>query len=124
MNKVFLIGNVGKDPEQRATPTGDIVGNFTLATSRKWKDKNTGQKREVTAWHNITTWGKLAELCLKYLQKGSKCAIVGEIEYQSWEKDGQKHYKTVIRANEVEFLSAARQEGPPIPTQDDDGMPF
>lgn len=99
LNKVLLIGRLGKDPENKYTAGGMQIVNFTIATSKKNKDQ------EKTQWHNITAFGKTAENCAKFLQKGSQVAIDGEIDYQSWEKDGEKKYKTVIITNNIIFLS-------------------
>lgn len=99
MNKAMLIGNVGKDPEIRSLSSGDKVANFSLATSKSWKDKN-GEKREITQWHNIVVWNEgLVTIVDRYVRKGSKIAVVGEIETRKWEKDGQDRYTTEIVLN-------------------------
>ena len=97
LNKVQLIGRLGKDPELKYTPNGVAVAEFSLATSSKVKDQ------EVTEWHNIKVWDKRAEVCAKYLKKGSLVYVEGRIETRSWEKDGQKRYKTEIVAGDVQF---------------------
>lgn len=107
INKVIIIGNLGKDPELRHTPQGQAVANFPVATSENWNDKN-GQRQERTEWHRIVVWGKLAELCGKYLAKGRKAYIEGRLQTRAWDdKDGQKRYTTEIVANTVQFLDSA-----------------
>lgn len=116
INKVILIGNLGKDPEVRFTPGGQAVANFNIATSESWTDKNTQQKVEKTEWHRIVVWGKLAELCGEYLKKGRQCYVEGRLQTREWtDKEGQKKYTTEIVANTVQFLGsgggAGRGEG-------------
>ncbi len=103
VNKVLLIGRLGQDPELKYTPSGTPVCNFSLATSENWADKN-GQKQERTEWHRVVVWGKLAELCNKYLAKGRQAYIEGSLQTRSWEKDGQKKYTTEINAKTIQFL--------------------
>jgi single-strand DNA-binding protein len=111
INKVILVGNLGKDPEIRHTPNGQAVANFSIATSESWTDKN-GQKQERTEWHRIVVWGKLAELCGKYLSKGRQCFVEGKLQTRSWDdKDGQKKYTTEIIASTVQFLGGAAGAG-------------
>jgi single-strand DNA-binding protein len=98
MNKAILIGNVGKEPEIRKTQSGISVANFSLATSKKVKGE------EKTEWHRIVAWDKLAEIIEKYVHKGDKVMIEGEIETRDYEKDGQKVYTTEIRAGNMEML--------------------
>lgn len=106
VNKVLLIGRLGNNPEIRYTNTGTAVANFNLATSENWNDKN-GQRQERTEWHRVVVWGKLAELCEKYLSKGRQCFIEGKLQTRSWDdKDGNKRYTTEIVASTVQFLSA------------------
>jgi len=100
MNIVCLTGNLGKDPETRFTQSGMAVCSFSLATTKYAK----GEKK--TSWHNVVCFSKTAETAQQYLSKGSKCAVVGEISYSDWEKDGVKHYKTDIIANNIEFLDS------------------
>lgn len=106
VNKVILIGRLGKDPEVKAISNGQNVARLTVATSETWvKD---GQKQEKTEWHNITVWGKLAEICGKHLSKGRQVYIEGKLQTRSWEdQNGQKRYATDIVANTVQFLGAA-----------------
>lgn len=120
VNKVILIGNVGKDPEVRATPTGAQVASLTLATSDKYKNK-AGATQERTEWHNVILWGKLAGLAGDYVKKGSKLFICGRIETSSWEdKSGRgKMYKTEIVASEMQFLSPPSGSGKAAEPQKD-----
>ena len=109
VNKVILIGNLGKDPELRYTPSGQPVVTFSLATTERWNDRN-GQRQDRTEWHNIVVWGKLGELVNQYLKKGRSAYIEGRITTRSWDdKDGNKRYKTEIVANQVQFLGNAGQ---------------
>jgi len=103
VNKVFLIGRLGADPEMRYTADGTAVCKFSLATSRKYTGKD-GQKVEKTEWHRIVVWRKLAEICGQYLAKGKQVMIEGRIEYGSYEKDGVKHYTTDIVAENMQML--------------------
>jgi len=104
VNKAILIGRLGKDPEVRYTPDGAMVTNFSLATDEQWKDKN-GEKVQKTEWHNISTFGKLAEVCGNYLAKGLLVYIEGRIRTRSWETDGIKRYTTEIVATDMKILS-------------------
>jgi len=104
LNKVMLIGNLGRDPEIRYSQQGLAVVNFSIATSESWTDKNSGQKQEKTEWHRIVVFGKQAEICEKYLSKGSSIYIEGRLQTRSWEKDGQTHYTTEIVASNFQFL--------------------
>ena len=109
VNKVLLIGRLGKDPEVRYTPDGMMVTNFTMATDEQRKDKN-GQKIQRTEWHRIVTFGKLAEICSSYLSKGKLIFIEGRIQTKSWEdKDGNKRYTTEIIANNMQMLDSKGQ---------------
>jgi single-strand DNA-binding protein len=111
INKVILIGNLGKDPELRYTPSGQPTANFTLATTERWTDKN-GQRQEKTEWHNIVVWAKLAELVNQYLKKGRPAYVEGRITYRSWDdKDGNKKYRTEIVAQTVQFLGSGPGAG-------------
>ena len=96
VNKVILVGNVGKDPETRYLPSGGAVTNLALATSESWKDKNTGQPQEKTEWHRVSLFGKVAEIAGEYLRKGSQVYIEGKLQTREWEKDGIKRYTTEI----------------------------
>lgn len=109
VNKVILVGRLGKDPEVKYTPDGTMVTSFTIATSEKYKDKN-GEKTEKTEWHNITTFGKLAEICGNYLVKGKLVFLEGRIQTRSWEdKEGVKRYRTDIIASNMQMLDSKGQ---------------
>ncbi len=108
VNKVILIGNLGRDPELRYTQNGQAVANFTLATSENWTDKS-GEKAERTEWHRIVTWGKLAEMCAQYLSKGRTVYVEGRLQTREWEdRDGNKRQTTEINAQTVQFLGSPR----------------
>lgn len=110
VNKVILVGNLGADPESRYMPNGDAVVNVRLATTESWKDKATGEKRELTEWHRVVFYRKLAEIAGQYLKKGSQVYIEGRIRTRKWQdKDGQDRYTTEIEANEMQMLG--RREG-------------
>jgi single-strand DNA-binding protein len=111
VNKVFLLGNVGKDPEIRTTPGGMMVGNLTLATSDRTKDPQ-GNWQDRTEWHNLVTFGRTAEIVRDYVKKGSKLFIEGKIQTRSWDdkESGQKRYRTEIIVNDLSLLSG-REEG-------------
>ena len=107
VNKVILVGNLGKDPEVRYTPSGTAVATFSLATSERYKDK-AGQQQEKTEWHNIVAWQQLAEICGKYLHKGKQVYIEGRIQTRSYDdKDGNKRYITEIVADQMQMLGSA-----------------
>jgi single-strand DNA-binding protein len=105
VNKVILVGRLGKDPEVRSTPSGQTVAEFSLATDEKYTDKS-GNKVERTEWHNIQAWGRLGEICGQYLRKGKLVYIEGRIQTDSWDdkETGQKRYKTRVTANEMKML--------------------
>ena len=103
VNKAILVGNLGKDPELKYTPSSVAVCTFSLATTEKWTDKD-GNKQEKTDWHNIKIWRKQAEIAAEYLKKGSSVYIEGKIETRSWEQDGQKRYMTEIIADRFQML--------------------
>jgi single-strand DNA-binding protein len=146
INKVILIGNLGKDPETRYMPSGGAVTNVTLATSESWKDKNTGEQQERTEWHRVVFFNRLAEIAGEYLRKGSKVYVEGSLRTRKWQgQDGQDRYTTEIVGNEMQMLdskggSAAFDSAPPaqrsaaqpqsakaaaIPENDfDDDIPF
>ncbi|MBU0595043.1 MAG: single-stranded DNA-binding protein [Gammaproteobacteria bacterium] len=106
VNKVILVGRLGKDPETRYMPNGDAVTNITLATSETWKDKN-GEKQEKTEWHRVTFYRKLAEIAGEYLKKGSMAYVEGRLETRKWtDKAGVDKYTTEIIANEMQMLSS------------------
>jgi single-strand DNA-binding protein len=111
VNKVILVGRLGKDPEIRSTPTGTTVAKFSLATDDRYTDKS-GEKQERTEWHNIVAWGKLAEICGQYLRKGKLVYIEGSIRTDSWDdkETGQKKYRTDIVANQMQMLDRKGDE--------------
>lgn len=109
LNKVMLIGNLGRDPEIRYSQQGMAMVNFSIATTEYWTDKNTGERQEKTEWHRIVSFGKQAETLEKYLSKGSSVYIEGRLQTRSWEKDGQTNYTTEIVVQNFQFLGG-RQE--------------
>ena len=125
LNKLMLIGHLGKDPEMRFTPSGKPVTNFSLAVSESYlKD---GERKEHTEWVNVVTWGKTAESCNQYLSQGSKVYVEGSFKTNSWEgQDGQKHFKVELNARDVIFLDAKnKQENTePESTLEPDDVPF
>lgn len=105
VNKVILLGNLGRDPEVRSTPSGQSVANFTLATSRKWKDRD-GNRQEQTEWHQIVVWGRQAEVAGQYLNKGKRIYLEGRIQTRSWDdqQSGEKRYRTEIICENFQML--------------------
>ena len=107
VNKVILIGNLGKDPESRSLPSGGAVCNVTVATTDGWKDKQTGEKKEHTEWHNVVFFDRLAEIAGQYLKKGSKVYIEGSLRTRKWQdKEGKDRYTTEVRANDMQMLDS------------------
>jgi single-strand DNA-binding protein len=105
INKVILIGNLGKDPEMRYMPSGGAVANVTLATSESWKDKETGEQKDKTEWHRVVFYNRLAEIASEFLKKGSKIYIEGSLRTRKWQdKSGQERYTTEIHGNEMQML--------------------
>lgn len=104
INKVILVGNLGRDPETRYMPSGGAVTNASVATSKQWRDRDSGEQKERTEWHRVVFFNRLAEIAGEYLKKGSKVYIEGELRTRDWERDGQKHYTTEIVANEMQML--------------------
>lgn len=113
LNKVLLIGNLGRDPETRFLPSGGAVCNFSIATTESWKDKATGQKQEKTEWHNITMYGRLAEIAGQYLKKGSSVYIEGRLQTRKWQdkQTGADRYTTEIVADEMKMLGGRGDGG-------------
>ena len=111
VNKAIIVGRLGRDPEIRYSQQGTAVVNFSIATSEEWHDKASGEKKEKTQWHRIVAFGKLAEVCGKFLAKGRQVYIEGRIQTSSYEKDGQTHYATDIVANTVQFLGGKQDGG-------------
>ena len=107
VNKVILVGNLGKDPETRYMPSGSAVTNLTLATSESWKDKQTGEQQDRTEWHKIAMFGRLAEIAAEYLRKGSQIYIEGKLRTRKWQdKEGKDRYTTEIVADEMQMLGS------------------
>ena len=106
INKVILIGNLGRDPETKYAQNGSAVTNFSVATSESWRDKGSGEMQERTEWHNVVCFARLAEIAGEYLRKGSKVYIEGSLRTNTWEQDGQKRYKTEIMARELQMLDS------------------
>ena len=113
LNKVMIIGNVGRDPEMRYTPSGSAVTSFSVAVTRRWMTPD-NQPRDETEWFNVVAWDKLAETCNQFLSKGRLVYVEGHLQTRSWEQDGQKRYKTEVVAREMIILdSKERGEGGP-----------
>ena len=107
VNKVIVVGNLGKDPETRFLPDGKAVCNFSVATTDKWTDKATNEKKEATEWHRISSFGRLAEICGEYLKKGSQVYIEGKLRTRKWQdKEGQDRYSTDIIADVMQMLGS------------------
>ena len=113
LNKVILIGNLGRNPETRYLPNGDAVTSISVATTETWKDKS-GEKQEKTEWHRVSLFRRLGEIAGEYLKKGSQVYIEGRIEYREYEKDGQKRYSTDIIASEMKMLGSRQGSGEPV----------
>lgn len=138
VNKVILVGTLGRDPESKPFANGQSLCTFSIATSDQWTDKQTGERKEQTEWHRIVTHGRLAEICQQYLKKGSQVYVEGSLRTREWEDNGQKRYFTEVRANELQMLGS-RSGGParpadpapakpatpvPVLAEDDGGIPF
>lgn len=120
VNKVIIVGNLGRDPEMRSFPSGDRVANVTIATTDRWKDKTSGEMKEATEWHRVVFNGRLAEIAGEYLRKGSQVYVEGSLRTRKWtDKDGVEKYTTEIRADEMKMLG--KREGMGSPSGDDDG---
>ncbi|MCG6975039.1 MAG: single-stranded DNA-binding protein [Acidiferrobacterales bacterium] len=114
VNKVILVGHLGKDPEVRYAPSGQAIANVTIATSDSWKDKNTGEKQERTEWHRVVFFSRLAEIVGEYLKKGSQVYVEGRLQTRKWQdKDGNDRYTTEIVANEMQMLGSRQGGGMP-----------
>ncbi len=112
VNKVILIGNLGRDPEVRYMPSGQAVANVTIATSETWRDKQTGDQQERTEWHNVVFFGRLAEIAGEYLRKGSQVYVEGSLRTRKWQdKEGRDRYTTEIIANEMQMLGGRGGQG-------------
>ena len=120
VNKVILVGNLGRDPEVRTFPNGDRVANVTIATTDKWKDKQSNEMKEATEWHRIVFNGRLAEIVEQYLRKGAQIYVEGSLRTRKWtDKDGQEKYTTEIRADQMQMLGS--RQGAGEPSGHDDG---
>lgn len=106
VNKVIIVGNLGKEPESKQLPSGGLVTTMSVATSESWKDKNTGEKKEITEWHRIVLFNRLAEIAAQYVRKGSKVYIEGKLRTRKWEKNGEDRYTTEILADELQMLDS------------------
>lgn len=123
VNKVILIGRLGRDPELRFTPQGRPVTNFTLATNEYWTDAN-GERQERTEWHRVVTWGKLAETCAKLLAKGKQVYVEGRLQTRSWDdRDGNKRYTTEIIASTMQILGSAEGQDRTLPGEESADAP-
>ena len=113
INKVILIGNLGRDPETRYSQGGSAVTNFSVATTESWRDRNSGEQQERTEWHNVVCFARLAEIAGEYLRKGSKVYIEGSLRTSSWEgQDGQKRYRTEVMARDLQMLDSRGGSAP------------
>ena len=137
INKVIIVGHLGNDPEMRSMPNGEAVANISVATSEAWTDKNTGERREVTEWHRIVFYRKLAEICGQYLKKGAQVYIEGRLRTRKWQdQNGQDRYTTEIQGDVMQMLGTrphsvdGANNPQPMPQQDasanafDDSIPF
>jgi single-strand DNA-binding protein len=111
VNKVIVMGRLGKDPEVRYMPNGGAVCNFSVATSETWKDKNSGEQQEKTEWHRVVAFRRPAEIIGEYMKKGSQIYIEGHLQTRKWEKDGQDHYSTEIVVDEFQFVGDGSSGG-------------
>jgi single-strand DNA-binding protein len=122
VNKVIIVGNLGRDPEMRTFPSGDRVANVTIATTDRWKDKTSGEMKEATEWHRVVFNGRLAEIAGEYLRKGSQVYVEGSLRTRKWtDKDGIEKYTTEIRADQMQMLGSRQGMGSPAGGGDDDG---
>ncbi|MBE7367734.1 single-stranded DNA-binding protein [Ramlibacter pallidus] len=122
VNKVIIVGNLGRDPEMRTFPSGDRVANVTIATTDRWKDKTSGEMKEATEWHRVVFNGRLAEIAGEYLRKGSQVYVEGSLRTRKWtDKDGIEKYTTEIRADQMQMLGSRQGMGAPAGGGDDDG---
>jgi single-strand DNA-binding protein len=118
VNKVILVGNLGKDPEVRYAPSGDAICNLSLATTDTWKDKATGEKKEATEWHRVVFFSRLAEVAGQYLKKGSQIYVEGSLRTRKWQdKDGQDRYTTEIRGDVMQMLGSRQGMGEAPPRE-------
>ena len=116
VNKVIIVGNLGRDPEMRTFPSGDQVANVTIATTDKWKDKQSGEMREATEWHRVVFNGRLAEIVGQYLRKGSQVYVEGSLRTRKWtDQSGVEKYSTEIRADQMQMLGGRPEGAAPAP---------
>ncbi len=122
VNKVILVGNLGRDPESRTFPSGDQVCNVTIATTDKWKDKSSGEMKEATEWHRLVFNGRLAEIAAQYLRKGSQIYVEGQIRTRKFtDKEGVEKFATEIRVDQMQMLGSRQGMGGPQGGGDDEG---
>ncbi len=122
VNKVIIVGNLGKDPEMRSFPSGDQVANVTIATTDKWKDKQSGEMKEATEWHRVVFNGRLAEIVGQYLRKGSQVYVEGSLRTRKWtDQSGVEKYTTEIRADQMQMLGSREGRGGADGGRDDGG---
>jgi len=123
VNKVILVGNLGKDPDMKYTASGAAIANITIATSESWNDKQTGEKQEKTEWHRVVFFRRLAEIAGEYLRKGSQVYIEGKLQTRKWQdQNGQDRYTTEIVANEMQMLGSRGGEAGARPQQSSSGF--
>lgn len=130
LNKVMLIGRLGRDPELRYTQSNTPVATLNVATSETWTDRQSGERKESTEWHRVVVWGKQAETVERYLSKGRQVYVEGSLQTREWEdRDGNKRYTTEVKAFRVQFLDSRagnggseRSDEPPPPSEDDTGF--
>jgi single-strand binding protein len=122
INKVILVGSLGRDPETRYLPSGGAVTNIAVATNESWKDKDTGERKSRAEWHKVVFFGKLAEIAGEFLKKGAKVYIEGSLRTRSYEKDGQKHYATEIVASDMQMLDSRGNGAGPTHRSDEAGF--
>ncbi len=122
VNKVIILGNLGADPETRTFPSGGQVCNVRIATTERWKDRQSGEQKEITEWHNVVFNDRLAEIAGQYLRKGAPVYVEGSLRTRKWtDKDGNDRYTTEIRANTMQLLGGRQGQGGPSGGGDDDG---
>ncbi len=122
VNKVIIVGNLGRDPEMRTFPSGDRVANVTIATTDKWKDKQSGEMKEATEWHRVVFNGRLAEIAGEYLRKGSQVYVEGSLRTRKWtDQAGVEKFTTEIRADQMQMLGSRQGMGGPAPSDDGGG---
>ena len=119
VNKVIIVGNLGRDPEMRTFPSGDRVANVTIATTDKWKDKTSGEMKEATEWHRVVFNGRLAEIAGEYLRKGSQVYVEGSLRTRKWtDQQGVEKFTTEIRADQMQMLGSRQGMGAPAASEE------